>query len=71
MKYNLFNRQQKKKLSENFGNQTFLAYFDTTTNKVQQLSSNMIPRRHTAAEVYNNKLYIISGSTTSFNQISY
>ncbi|MDC8098539.1 hypothetical protein [Chryseobacterium rhizosphaerae] len=46
MKHNLFNRQQKKKLGENFGNQTFLAYFDTTTNKVQQLSSNMIPRRH-------------------------
>jgi hypothetical protein len=25
----------------------------------------MIPRRHAAAEVYNNKLYIIGGSTTS------
>jgi hypothetical protein len=48
-----------------YNNQTFLAYFDTTTNKVHQLSSNMIPRRHAAAEVYNNKLYIIGGSTTS------
>ncbi|KFF08727.1 hypothetical protein IX38_04655 [Chryseobacterium luteum] len=48
-----------------FNNQTFLAYFDTTTNKLHQLSSNMIPRRHAAAEVYNNKLYIIGGSTTS------
>ncbi|WP_336965035.1 Kelch repeat-containing protein [Chryseobacterium contaminans] len=48
-----------------FNNQTFLAYFDTTTNKLHQLSSNMIPRRHAAAEIYNNKLYIIGGSTTS------
>ncbi|WP_123868013.1 Kelch repeat-containing protein [Chryseobacterium lactis] len=46
-------------------NQAFLAYFDTTTNKFHQLSSNMIPRRHATAEVYNNKLYIIGGSTTS------
>ncbi|MBL1219475.1 hypothetical protein JET18_01420 [Chryseobacterium sp. L7] len=48
-----------------FNNQSFLAYFDTTTHKLHQLSSNMIPRRHAAAEVYNNKLYIIGGSTTS------
>ncbi|WP_123966628.1 Kelch repeat-containing protein [Chryseobacterium phosphatilyticum] len=48
-----------------FNNQTFLAYFDTTTNTFHPLSSNMIPRRHAAAEVYNNKLYIIGGSTTS------
>ncbi len=48
-----------------YNNQTFLAYFDTETNKLHQLSSNMIPRRHAAAEVYNNKLYIIGGSTTS------
>ncbi|MFC3755621.1 kelch repeat-containing protein [Chryseobacterium tructae] len=48
-----------------YNNQTFLAYFDTTTNKFHQLSSNMIPRRHATAEVYNNKLYIIGGSTTS------
>lgn len=48
-----------------FNNQSFLAYFDTTTNKLHQLSSNMIPRRHSAAEVYNNKLYVIGGSTTS------
>ncbi|WP_312298594.1 Kelch repeat-containing protein [Chryseobacterium sp.] len=46
-------------------NQSFLAYFDTTTNTLHQLSSNMIPRRYAAAEVYNNKLYIIGGSTTS------
>jgi N-acetylneuraminic acid mutarotase len=48
-----------------YNNQTFLAYFDTTTNKFHQLSSNMIPRRHATAEVYNNKLYIIGGSTAS------
>lgn len=48
-----------------FNNQSFLAYFDTTTNKLYQLSSNMIPRRYPTAEVYNNKLYIIGGSTTS------
>lgn len=46
-------------------NQGFLAYFDTTTNTLHQLASNMIPRRHATAEVYNNKLYIIGGSTTS------
>nr|WP_315026329.1 kelch repeat-containing protein [uncultured Chryseobacterium sp.] len=46
-------------------NQSFLAYFDTTTHTFHQLSSNMIPRRHAAAEVYNNKLYVIGGSTTS------
>lgn len=46
-------------------NQTFLAYFDTETNKLHQLTSNMIPRRHAAAEIYNNKLYIMGGSTTS------
>lgn len=48
-----------------FNNQSFLAYFDTTTNKLHQLTSNMIPRRYSTAEVYNNKLYIIGGSTTS------
>lgn len=48
-----------------FNNQSFLAYFDTTTHKLHQLSSNMIPRRHAVAEVYNNKLYIIGGGTTS------
>ncbi len=48
-----------------YNNQTFLAYFDTTTNKFHPLSSNMIPRRHAAAEIYNDKLYIIGGSTTS------
>lgn len=46
-------------------NQSFLAYFDTTTNTLHQLSSNMIPRRHAVTEAYNNKLYIIGGSTTS------
>ncbi|WP_455423960.1 Kelch repeat-containing protein [Chryseobacterium arachidis] len=51
-----------------YNNQTFLAYFDTETNKLHQLSSNMIPRRHSAAEIYNNKLYIIGGSTTSSTQ---
>ncbi|MGE8433933.1 Kelch repeat-containing protein [Chryseobacterium joostei] len=49
-------------------NQSFLAYFDTTTNTLHQLSSNMIPRRHAAAEVYKNKLYIIGGSTTSITK---
>ena len=51
-------------------NQTFLAYFDTTTNKLHQLSSNMIPRRHATAEIHNNKLYIIGGSTTSSTKSS-
>lgn len=46
-----------------YENQTFLAYFDTTTNQLHQLLSNMIPRRHSVAEVYNNKLYIIGGNT--------
>lgn len=53
-----------------YNNQTFLAYFDTETNKLHQLSSNMIPRRHAAAEIYNNKLYIMGGSTTSSTKSS-
>ncbi|MCW1960551.1 Kelch repeat-containing protein [Chryseobacterium viscerum] len=48
-----------------YSNQDFLAYFDTTTHKFYQLSSDMIPRRHAAAEVYNNRLYIIGGNTTT------
>ncbi|MCD1118593.1 Kelch repeat-containing protein [Chryseobacterium turcicum] len=48
-----------------YNNQNFLAYFDTETNKLHQLSSNMIPRRHAAAEIYNNKLYIMGGSTAT------
>ncbi|MBD8083913.1 Kelch repeat-containing protein [Chryseobacterium caseinilyticum] len=49
-----------------YNNQNFLAYFDTETNKLQRLSSNnMISRRHAAAEIYNDKLYIIGGSTAS------
>lgn len=51
-------------------NQNFLAYFDTITNKLHQISSNMIPRRHAAAEIHNNKLYIIGGSTTSSTKSS-
>ncbi|WP_347217155.1 kelch repeat-containing protein [Chryseobacterium sp.] len=48
-----------------YNNLTFLAYFDTVTHELRQLSSNIIPRRHATAEVYNNKLYIIGGNTTS------
>ncbi|WP_131430852.1 Kelch repeat-containing protein [Chryseobacterium formosense] len=48
-----------------YNNQNFLAYFDTETNTLHRLSSNMIPRRHAAAEIYNNKLYIMGGSTAS------
>ncbi|KQR91996.1 hypothetical protein ASG01_13440 [Chryseobacterium sp. Leaf180] len=48
-----------------YNNQSFLAYFDTETNTVHQLSSNMTPRRHAAAEIHSNKLYIIGGSTAS------
>jgi len=51
-------------------NQNFLAYFDTETNKLYKLSSNMIPRRHAAAEIYNNKLYIMGGSTASSTKSS-
>lgn len=53
-----------------YNNQTFLAYFDTTTNQLHQLSSNMNPRRHSAAEIYNNKLYIIGGNTTDVTSSS-
>jgi len=48
-----------------YNNQNFLAYFDTETKQLHKLSSNMIPRRHAAAEIYNNKLYIMGGSTAS------
>jgi hypothetical protein len=30
----------------------------------------MIPRRHAAAEIYNNKLYIMGGSTASSTKSS-
>lgn len=52
-----------------YDNLTFLAYFDTATNELHELSSNMIPRRHSAVEIYNNKLYVFGGSTTS-NSVS-
>ncbi|WP_407847555.1 Kelch repeat-containing protein [Chryseobacterium sp. KCF3-3] len=48
-----------------YSNQDFLAYFDTANNKFYQLSSDMTPRRHAAAEVYNNRLYIIGGNTST------
>jgi N-acetylneuraminic acid mutarotase len=53
-----------------YDNLTFLAYFDTATHELHQLSSNMIPRRNSAAEVYNNKLYITGGNTTSISNSS-
>ncbi|REC43362.1 hypothetical protein DRF67_19365 [Chryseobacterium pennipullorum] len=53
-----------------YDNLTFLAYFDIATNELHQLSSNMIPRRHSAAEIYNNKLYITGGNTTSMSNSS-
>lgn len=53
-----------------YDNKTFLAYFDTTTNQLHQLSSNMIARRHSAAEIHNNKLYIIGGNTTDLTSSS-
>lgn len=46
-----------------YDNQNFLAYFDTATNQLYQLTSNMVPRRHSVAQVYNDKLYIMGGST--------
>jgi len=48
-----------------YDNQNFLAYFNTTNNQLYQLSSNMVPRRHSVAQVYNNTLYIMGGSTTT------
>ncbi|MGG7440084.1 Kelch repeat-containing protein [Chryseobacterium arthrosphaerae] len=48
-----------------YDNQSFLAYFDTVTHQFRQISSNMLPRRHATAEVYDNKLYIMGGNTTS------
>ncbi|AZA80745.1 hypothetical protein C1637_12025 [Chryseobacterium lactis] len=53
-----------------YDNLIFLAYFDTRTNELHQLSSNMIPRRNSTAEVYNNKLYITGGNTTSISNSS-
>nr|WP_315026325.1 kelch repeat-containing protein [uncultured Chryseobacterium sp.] len=53
-----------------YNDQTFLAYFDTETNELHQLSSNMIPRRHSVVEVYNNKLYLLGGNTTSISNSS-
>lgn len=46
-----------------YDNQTYLAYFNTTTNQFYQLASNMVARRHSVAQVYDNKLYIMGGNT--------
>lgn len=48
-----------------YNDKTFLAYFDTATNELHQLSSNMIPRRHSTAAIYGHQLYIIGGNTTT------
>jgi len=48
-----------------FVNQTFTASFDTETNTFQVLESNLIARRHAAAEGVNGKLYVMGGNTQS------
>jgi hypothetical protein len=48
-----------------FSNLTLLAYFDTSDNSFNALSSNLSPRRHCAAEVIDGKLYVAGGNTSS------
>lgn len=42
-----------------------LAYYNTATNEFVSVNSNIIPRRHLSAEVFNNKLYVIGGVSSS------
>lgn len=41
---------------------SFIAVYNTRTNEFKKLTSNMTPRRHAAAEVVGNKLYIYGGN---------
>ncbi len=45
----------------------FLAIYNTETNNLTQLSSNMIGRRHAGARVIDNDLYIFGGNQVSGN----
>lgn len=48
-----------------YDNQTFLGRYDTTNNTFTTLSqTNMVGRRHHAAEVVNNALYLFGGNTS-------
>jgi len=40
---------------------SFIAVYNTKTNEFKKLTSNMTPRRHAAAEVVGNKLYVYGG----------
>ncbi len=59
-----------------YNNLTFLAVYNTETNKFTQLSSNMIGRRHAGASVAGNNLYIFGGnqassSSSALNSLQY
>ncbi|MEL6142528.1 MAG: kelch repeat-containing protein, partial [Bacteroidota bacterium] len=48
-----------------FTNQAFLAYFDVNDESFHLVTSNLIARRHAAAEVIDGSLYAIGGNTNS------
>ena len=48
-----------------FSNQTFTGFFDTTTNTFTETTSNLLNRRHAAAEGINNDLFVMGGNTSS------
>jgi hypothetical protein len=53
-------------VSGDYDNQTFVGVYDTVDDTFTALNqTNMIGRRHHASEIYNNKLYLFGGNTTS------
>lgn len=48
-----------------FTNQSYLAAYNTRTGQLSNFTSNIPPRRNAAAVVYNNRLYVWGGNTTS------
>ena len=52
-----------------YDNIRFLAVYDTETNNLTQLSSNMIGRRHSGARVVEDNLYIFGGNQSSSESV--
>jgi N-acetylneuraminic acid mutarotase len=48
-----------------FSDQDFTGYFDTMTNTFVETTSNLVSRRHAAAEGINDELFIMGGNTSS------
>ena len=48
-----------------YSNLSFLAVYNTKTNEFTELTSNMSPRRHAAAQALGSKLYVFGGHSGS------